>query len=185
MKYIIFGDEDADPVASGEPVLWSRTVPTGEETYLRESVIPLMLPLSEEGYRSGPARILNTAAHFSYVLDGSVVHWCIEWEPGLVVIRFAPDCLLAWARIRSPNPQFGGREATDAELENYDEDNEEQDCQYRLIFDAWDAQFDPNARKDWAVADDDTKHRFDAALAPVQGKAQAEAEFSASKEQVE
>lgn len=165
MKYIIFLYEDADPVETDEPVLWSCSVAPEEETYLREAVVPALRPLSEEAYRSGPAQILNTAARYSYVLDGSVVYWCVEWEPGLVVIRFAPDNSLAMAELRSPNPQFGGREATDEELSSYDEDNEEQSNQYHLIFDAWDAQFDPDARNAWEVVDDDTRIRFDAALA--------------------
>lgn len=166
MKYIIFVYEGTDPEEAGEPVLWSRSVPPGEEAYLRESVLPGMRPLSDEEYMAGPAKILNTAAHYSYVLDGEVVYWCVEWEPGLVVVRFALDASLALAELRSPNPEFGGREATDEELENYDEDNEERTHQYNLVFDAWDAQFDDDERaEEWEVADDETKSRFDAALA--------------------
>lgn len=165
MKYILFVYEDADPAENGEPVLWSRSVPPGEEAYLREAVFPSMRPLSEDEYQTGPARILTTAARWSYVLDGGVVYWCVEWEPGLVVVRFAPDASLALAELRSPNPQFGGREATDEELDNYDEDNEEQAHQYHLIFDAWDAQFDRDERVEWEIVDHETKRRFDAALA--------------------
>lgn len=167
MKYIIFFYEDADPVEAAEPVLWSRSVQPGEEAYLRESVFPSLRPLSDEEYQIGPAKIRNTAARYSYILDNAVVYWCVEWEPGLVVVRFAPDASLALAELRSPNPQFGGREATDEELDNYDEDNEEQTHQYNLIFDAWDAQFDEDERREWEIVDEDTKSRFDAALAHV------------------
>jgi hypothetical protein len=91
----------------------------------------------------------------------------VEWEPGLLVVRFAPDGSLALAERRSPNPEFGGREATEEELADYDEDNEEQAHQYRLVFDAWDAQLDEDEREDWEIVDDETKSRFDAALAHV------------------
>ena len=83
-----------------------------------------MRPLLEDEYRSGPARILNTGARWGFVLDDSVVYWCVKWEPGLVTVRFAPDGTLAWAQLRSPNPQFGGREATAEELDSYDKSNE-------------------------------------------------------------
>jgi hypothetical protein len=63
-----------------------------------------MRPLSEQEYRSGSAKILSTAARYSYVLDGSVVYWGMEWEPGLVVVRFAPDTSLALAELCSLNP---------------------------------------------------------------------------------
>ena len=115
MQYILFVDEGADRAEADKPTWWARTVPPGEEAYLRALVFPTMRLLSPEDYRSGPATMRNTAARWSYVLDGSVVYWCVEWEPGLVVVRFTPDGSLAWAQIRSPNPQFGGREATEEE----------------------------------------------------------------------
>lgn len=165
MQYIIFVYEGSEPTETDEPVLWSHSVAPGEEAYLRESALPAMRPLSDEEYRTGPAKILNTLGHYSYVLDGDIVYWCVEWEPGLVVIRFAPDGSLAIAELRSPNPEFGGREATQEELDNYDEDNPERLHQYKLVFDAWDAQFDEDEREDWEIVDDATKSRFDAALA--------------------
>lgn len=163
MQYIIFVSEGE----AAAPVLWSRSVAPGEETYLRELVFLALRPLSEEEYKSGPARILNTAARYSYVLDDDTVYWCVEWEPGLLVLRFTPDSALALAELRSPNPQFGGREATPEELANYDEDNEEEAHQYNLIFDAWDAQFDEDEREDWEIVDDETKRRVDIALETV------------------
>jgi hypothetical protein len=53
---------------------------------------------------------------------------------------------MRWAARRSPNPQFGGRSATAAEIERYAEWEESwekqhylvQPPQYGLIFDAWD-----------------------------------------------
>ena len=169
MQYIIFVYEGAEPAEDDKPVLWSRPVPPGEEAYLRGSVLPAMRPLSDEEYRAGPARILDTAAHYSYVLDGDVVYWCIERAPGLVVVRFSPDGSMAQTELRSPNPEFGGRVATEEELENYDEDDEERAHQYSLVFDAWDAQFDEDEREEeWEVVDDETKSRFDAALAHAQ-----------------
>lgn len=167
MNYIIFIYEGTDPADPGNPAFWSTSVPPAEEAYLREAVIPTMRLLSVEEYKEGPAKILSTAARYSYVLDGDVVYWCIEWEPGLVVVRFAPDGLMAMAEMRSPNPEFGGREATEEELESYDEEDEERLHQYKLVFDAWDAQFDEDEREDWELADDDTKGRFHAALAKV------------------
>lgn len=152
-------------MATDEPVVWSRSIPPREEAYLCTAVFPVMRPLSEKEYRLGPAKIWTTAARYSYVLDGADVYWCVEWEPGLLVVRFAPDGSLALTTLRSPNPQFGGREATDDELDNYDEDNEEQTRQYNLIFNAWDAQFDREERIDWEIADDETKRRFAAAIA--------------------
>ena len=169
MKYIIFVYEGTESMEDRKSVLWSHSVPPGEEAYLRESVLPGMRPLSDEEYRAGPAKILDTAAHYSYVLDGDVVYWCIERAPGLVVVRFAPDGSMAQAELRSPNPEFGGRVATAEELEDYDEDDEERAHQYRLVFDAWDAQFDEDERaEEWEIVDDETKSRFDAALAHAQ-----------------
>ncbi|RYG26754.1 hypothetical protein EON82_02115 [bacterium] len=170
MKYIIFVFEGTDPEEPGERTLWSLTVAPGEQAYLRESVFPAMRPLSDAEYRTGPAKILGTAARYSYVLDGDVVYWCVEWEPGLVVLRFAPGESLAIAELRSPNPEFGGRAATEEELDKYDEDNEEEAHQYKLVFDAWDAQFDEEEREEWEVVDDETERRFDAALAHANAK---------------
>ena len=160
MKYIIFSEEGE------ESVLRSHSLGPTSEAYLRENILPVMRPLSDDEYIDGPAKILGTAARFSYVLDDEVVYRCVEWGPGLVVVKFAPDKSLAWAELRSPNPQFGGREATDEEIESYDDTAENH--QYNLVFDAWDAQFDEDELQEWQIVDDDTKNRFEAALAHVQ-----------------
>lgn len=89
---------------SEESVRMSREVPEADARYLRDTVIPLLQPLSEDDYSYGPAAILQTMARYSYVLDGEAVYWCVEWEPGLLVLRFLPDGRLAWAAMESPNP---------------------------------------------------------------------------------
>jgi hypothetical protein len=156
MKYLITIDEETG--------LWSHPVGPEEEAYLRTVVFPSLRSLTEDEYRGIFAPILGTAAPYSYVLDGDMVYWCITWEPGLVVVQFAPDGSLALAERRSPNPQFGGREATEEELARYEEDNEEETRQYHLVFTAWDARFDEEEREDWGVEDDLIRSRFDAAL---------------------
>lgn len=141
-------------------------VQPGDEEYLRETVVPITRPLTDEDYMNGPAAILhNWMVRSSYVLDGDDVFWCVEWEPGLLVIRFSPDATMAWAAMRSPNPCFGGREATEEELDAYDEDAE--NPQYHLVFHAWDAQFEEDRRQDWQVVDETTRRRYEAALAHV------------------
>lgn len=160
MKYIIFPQED------GSAILRTQLLSSTSEAYLSEVVSPVLRSISDDEYINNFARILNTLARFSYILDREVIYWCIEWNPGLVVVKFAPDCSLAVAELHSPNPQFGGREATDKEIESYDENAVNH--QYHLVFDAWDAQFDEEALKEWTIADRDTINRFDAALAHVQ-----------------
>ena len=150
MKYIIFSEEGE------KPFMRSHSLRSSSETYLRETVLPVVRPISDEEYLDGPAKILSTFAPYSYVLDDEVVYWCAEWGTGLVVVRFAPDKSLAQAELRSPNPEFGGRVATDEEIENFDEDAENH--QYKLVFDAWDAQFDDEELQEWEIVDDDTKN---------------------------
>jgi hypothetical protein len=157
MEYVIqIGEEAAS---------YTHAVDPADAAYLREVVIPRLRPLSDQEYSEGPAAILHTMAPFSYVLDGPQLYWCVPWNPGLLVIRFSPAGAMAWAAFRSPNPEFGGREATDAEWDAYDEDAE--DPQYNLVFDAWDARFDEELLKEWSPAAPDTQQRFDAALAHV------------------
>jgi hypothetical protein len=165
MLYVIdaFGEDD-------ETTTLTRPVDGGDAEYLREKVIPLLRPLSADEYSYGPAAILGTAAHYSYVLDGGIVYWCVEWEPGLLVIRFAPDGEMAWAALKSPNPEFGGREATEAEWDAYDEDAE--NPQYNLVFDAWDDTFDQE-REGWEPISEADQEAYTAALAPVNALSEA------------
>ena len=159
MLYVIdaFGEDD-------ETTTLTRPVDAVDVEYLREKVIPVLHPLSVDEYSFGPAAILHTAAPHSYVLDGTVVYWCVEWAPGLLVIRFAPDGEMAWAALKSPVPGFGGREATEAEWDAYDEDAE--NPQYNLVFDAWDDIFDQE-REAWEPISASDLAAYTAALAPV------------------
>ncbi len=115
-----------------------------ERRYLEQLVEPRLQPLDAKGYSHGAAALLHTFARFSYILSGQNVYWCIEWEPGLIVVRFAPDGAMAWCAIRSPIPDFGGRTPLQVDLEAFDEDAENH--QYNLVFRAWDAQFSEQYR---------------------------------------
>lgn len=159
MQYVnlVYGNTDA-------PTLHAAPVPSREADYLRLATLHLK-PLSDEEYMTGPAAILHTAAKYSYVLDGEALFWCIEWDPGLIVIKIAPETDLQWVALRSPNPHFGGREplAEDGDADAYDMDD---NPQYELIFTPWDAQFDEDDR-DWASfvpADIEVQARFESAL---------------------
>ncbi len=136
--------------------------PVGDDEvhYLRQSIFPHLKPLSENEYMNGHAAILNTMAKFSYILDYKDVIWCIEWGPGLVVVRFGSNGKMEWTALRSPVPEFGGREPVAEDLESYDEDDE--DYQYNLVFDAWDAQFDAKHREwgNFIVADNEVINSF-------------------------
>lgn len=159
MLYVIdaFGEDD-------ETTTMTRPVDEVDAEYLREKVIPVLRPLSVDEYSYGPGAILGTAAHYSYVLDGAVVYWCVEWQPGLLVIRFTPHGEMTWAALKSPVPGFGGREATEAEWDAYDEDAP--NPQYNLIFDAWDDIFDQE-REGWESISASDQAAYTAALAPV------------------
>jgi hypothetical protein len=158
-RYIIFDLED-----DTDEIMFSGAVNQPEADYLRDVVLPRLRPLSEEDYFNGPLAIYGTAARFSYVLAGSDVYWCVEWDPGLLVIRFSADGSMSWCSLRSPVPNFGGREATEEELDAYDED--EPNPQYNLVFDAWDPQLEPELRDDgWAEVSADERRRWKAAMA--------------------
>ena len=158
-RYLIFDLEDD---ANDEPIL-SSAVGEAEAEYLREVVLPRLRPLSEEDYFNGPLAIYATAARFSYVLAGSDVYWCVEWSPGLLVIRFSADGSMSWCALRSPVPELGGREATEEEWDAYDEDAP--NPQYNLVFDAWDPQLEPDRRDGWAEISADEMRRWKAAMA--------------------
>jgi len=106
-------------------------------------------------------------ARYSYVLNENDVYWCIEWNPGLIVVRFSPKDEMAWTAIRSPVPNFGGREADESDWDDYDEDADNH--QYNLIFDPWDAQFDGRQREQrlFVPADSGVQSRFENAIASV------------------
>jgi hypothetical protein len=149
-----------------EDVMHTAEVAVDDAAYLRR-VITKLRPLSEEDYMNGPAVVLHTLAKWSYVLDGHQLYWCVEWAPGLIVVRFSPNEPMAWAAIRSPVPNFGGRETTDADWVDFDDDAE--NPQYNLIFNSWDSQFDARDReyRSFVPADFDVQLRFEMALARV------------------
>lgn len=163
MQYVISVYEDSD-----SPEIYCGPVPDGDADYLRRAIENLT-PLSDERYINGPAAILQTMANHSYVLDGSELYWCIEWEPGLLVISMAPDRELKFVALRSPVPDFGGRDPLpeDGDPDDYDDDDD--NPQYNLIFTPLDAQSDPDERECGAFvpATDEMKDRFHAALAHV------------------
>jgi len=178
MQYVNLVYSDGD-----QAVMHTAPVPSDDATYLRR-VITMLRPLSDEDYLNGPAVVLHTPAKSSYILDGDALYWCVEWDPGLIVIRFLPHESMAWAAIRSPAPGFGGREATAAEWDDYDEDAE--NPQYNLIFDPCDAQFDAEHRewRSFVPADSGVRTRFERALARVNELgALAEQRFSDNRDQ--
>ncbi len=169
MQYLIFIPSDHDPEVS---TLYTAPVASGDADYLLR-VIDTLRPLSDDDYLSGPAVVLQTFAKYSYILHEEAVFWCIEWEPGLIVVRFTPDGLLAWTTLRSPVPNFGGREADESAWDSYDEDDE--NPQVNLIFDPWDALFDTELRDERGFVPADTKiqAQFDTALAHTNGLSKA------------
>jgi hypothetical protein len=162
MQYVNFAYEDSD-----ESTLYTGPVPENDAAYLRQAATHLQ-PLSDEEYMTGPAVILHTMAKFSYVLDGDELYWCVEWQPGLLVVKMTPEGDLQWVALRSPIPNFGGREPLpeDGDPDEYDSGD---NPQYNLIFTPWDAQFDKQERewKSFVPADAEVQARFEKALARV------------------
>jgi hypothetical protein len=161
MQYLIFVDDDIDNDSDDdETVIYAAPVPEEDASYLRQ-VVTTLRPLSDKEYLNGPVVCLETMAKYSYVLDGNDLYWLVEWEPGLLVVRFRPDGTMAWTAARSPVPDFGGREASEAEIDAYDEDAP--NPQYNLIFDPLDTQLEAEDLADcgFVPADDDINTRFD------------------------
>jgi hypothetical protein len=75
---------------------------------------------------------------------------------------------LQWVALRSPVPNFGGREPMpeDGDPDEYDYGD---NPQYNLIFTPWDAQFDQQNREwgSFVPADAEVQTRFENALARV------------------
>jgi hypothetical protein len=135
MQYVNFVQEN-----SGAPTMYTGPVADGDAAYLRQATAYLK-PLTDEQYITDPVGILQTMARYSYVLDGDALYWCIEWEPGLLIVKMAAEAELQWVALRSPVPNFAGREPLPEDgdpSENEVDDNP----QYNLIFASWDAQFD-------------------------------------------
>ena len=141
-----------------------------DRDYFVNGILPALRPLSDEDYMQGPAVMLHTAARFSYIVFRDDVYWCVEWDPGLIVVRFSPDGTMAWTALRSPIPDFGGRTPLEEDLRDYDEaDEDAENHQYNLVFKAWDAQFDEDWRKwrSFKPADAQIVRTYQAALAHV------------------
>jgi hypothetical protein len=160
MHYINFVFENDNEILHCGPV------EEEDAQYLRRAIATLR-PLSEEDYINGPAVVLGTMARFSYVLEGDAVYWCVEWDPGMIIVRFSPSQPLAWTALRSPNPGFGGREPTAEDLANASDDEDEHNSQYTLVFRPWDAQFDAQEREwySFVPAPEEVPQRFEAAMA--------------------
>jgi hypothetical protein len=163
MQYVNFVYGKGD-----ESTLYTGPVVDGDAAYLRKAASHFK-PLSEEAYMTGPAVILHTMAKSSYVLDGPDLYWCIEWDPGLLVVRMSPGQEMRWVALRSPIPNFGGREPLPEDGDPDDYDDAEGNPQYNLIFRPWDAQFDEQHRKwrSFVPAGEEVQKRFENALARV------------------
>ena len=153
-------------LSDDEERLYVGPVPPKSAAFLQRATGSLQ-PLSDEDYLNGPDVFLATAARSSYVLHGEDVYWCVEWQPGLIVVRFTPGGRMEWVALRSPIPDFGGREADPAEVEAFDEDA--WNPHYDLVFDAWDAQFDAQNREwgSFTPARPEVAAKYEAALEHV------------------
>ena len=175
-QYLIFVDDRR--IESG--VMFTAPLKAGDRRYFVDGVLPTLRPLTDEEYMSGPAVILHTLAKFSYIVYRNALYWCVEWEPGLIVVRFSAVEKMAWTALRSPIPNFGGRTPTAEDLRDYKESSENH--QYNLVFNAWDAQFDEDWRR-WRCfkkADAKTAKTYHAALVHVHAlEEQMEARYSA------
>lgn len=165
--------------------LWNAPLSERESDYLIGKVLPTMVPLSDEAYMLGPAVILGTLARYSYVLWEDAVYWCIEWNPGLVVVRFSCDGGMAWTGIRSPVPDFGGRTPLQEDLDAFDDAAE--NPQYNLVFTAWDAATGDEGDREYfgfLPADPMTQQLFGQAMEHVDSLGDAiTAQYGSNREQ--
>src|SRR5262245_30598026 len=106
-RYVIFVDEGGE-----EETMMVAPVAKADREYFLKAIVGTVRPLSEHEYENGIALILHTLARSSYILYKDEIYWCIEWQPGLIAVRFSPTGLLAWTALRSPVPNFGGRTPT-------------------------------------------------------------------------
>jgi len=134
MRYWIGDEVGAFTAAVGER----------EERVLREVALPALAAVSADEYRRGLSALRETFVKASVVLDEDCVFFCFECQPGLIVLRVGADSQLAAVALRSPRPDFGGREPLPDDPP-FDED--EQNPLYNLVFTPWDAQFDAELRE--------------------------------------
>ncbi len=161
MQYVILVEQKRQA-----PAMYTAEVDQDDAAYLRKAAQTLR-PLSSEEYMRGPAAILHMLARYSYVLDGQDVYWCVEWTPGMIVIKFSRQGQMQWTALRSPVPDFGGKKPSPEDLAAYDKNAPNH--QVNLIFDPWIAQSDPEDReaKGFRRADANTEALFEAALSRV------------------
>lgn len=161
MQYVILVEQKSQP-----PIMHTAEIDQDDAAYLRRAAKTLK-PLSIEDYIRGPAAILHMLARYSYILDGNDVYWCVEWTPGMIVIKFSRGGQMQWTALRSPVPDFGGRKPTKEDQEAYDKNAS--NPQVNLIFDPWTAQLDEEDRqaKGFQPADAKTEAAFEAALSKV------------------
>lgn len=169
---------------NGAMMLHCAPVGDADLAYLKRCLATLR-PLSDSAYMLGPAAILGTLARYSYILLGDSVYWCVQWDPGLLVVRFAADGSMAWTAIRSPVPEFGGRAPMQEDLNAYDDaaDNH----QYSLVFIPWDAEVGTNADREYrgfAPGNEETQQKYELAMAHVDSLgAVIESKYGANIEQ--
>jgi len=146
---------------------YSGPVADSDAQYLRHAG-EFVKPLTDEEYMTGPAVILHTLAKHSYVLDGTDLFWCIQWDPGLLILKMVPGESLSWIALRSPIPDVGGREPLPEDVDTADFD-EDDNPQYNLIFTPWDASFDQQQREwdSFVPSSDQEIERLEASLSRV------------------
>lgn len=156
MQYIIEVGESPE-----EMELYAAPVAESDAEYLRQAG-KYFMPLSREQITHGLAVIFQTGTRYSYVIDQDELLVCIEWQPGLLIIKVSEQQEFKWMALRSPIPNFGGRVPLpeDGDPDEYDDlDNP----QYNLVFTPWDAQFDPDEREyyGFSPAGSDVEEQFE------------------------
>ncbi len=130
MQYIIEVGE------SPEQMEWNCSpLAETDEEYLRRAGEHFVL-LTEEQITHGLAVVFQTGARYSYVIDEDELLVCVEWQPGLLIIKVSEQQEFKWVALRSPIPNFGGRVPLpeDGDLDEYDGlDNP----QYNIVFTPW------------------------------------------------
>lgn len=145
---------------------FTATVGEREERVLREVALPALGAMSADEYRRGLAALRETFAKSSVILDEDYVLFCFECDPGLIVLRVGADSQLAAVALRSPRPDFGGREPLP---DDPPFDDDELDPLYNLVFTPWDAQFDAELRayEGFAAASDSDSAQYERAMATL------------------
>lgn len=145
MLYIIEVGESSEQMER-----YVAPVAEADEEYLRRAV-QHFVPLTLEQIAQGLSVIFQSGAQYSYVINENELLVCIEWQPGLLIVKVSEEQELQWVALRSPIPNFGGRVSLpeDGDPAEYDDlDNP----QYNVVFTPWDAQFDPDEREYYAFS---------------------------------